>query len=332
MQFPISSSPFTPSHNSVQRIMAYVLIALLPAIFTLFYLFGFSVLIQIVLAVTTAILAEGLCLYLRKKALVNTISDLSAVITAVLLALAIPSIAPWWVIVSGTFFAIVIAKQVYGGLGYNPFNPAMVGYVFLLVSFPLPMTIWQNPSLFLSLNDALAIIFFELPSLDSFSGATVLDYTKTQLQLGQTISLIQNHGIFGFVADKHKEFVSLAYLIGGLFLALTKIIRWTIPCAVLLGIFIPASIAYTIDSNLFISPWLHLASGSTFCAAFFIATDPVSATSSVKGQIFYGLLIGSLIYCIRTWGGYPDATAFAILLANLSAPSIDYYLKPKRNS
>ena len=135
------------------------------------------------------------------------------------------------------------------------------------------------------------------------------------------------HAIFGFIADKNKELISLAYLMGGLFLLSQKIIHWAIPTALLLGLIIPAGIAYNIDSTIYSSPGFHLLSGATFCAAFFIATDPVTASSSIKGRLLYGLLIGSLIYSIRTWGSYPDAVAFAVLLANLSAPSIDYYLK-----
>ncbi len=329
MQFPISCSPFSPSNNSVQRIMLHVILALIPAIATLFWLFGFSVLIQIILAIITAIITESLCLYARKKPILITLFDYSAVLSAILLAMAIPRIAPWWVVVNGTLFAILIAKHVYGGLGYNPFNPAMVGYVFLLISFPLQMTIWQNPLLFLDLSAALSHIFSTPLSIDGLSSATVLDYTKTQLHLGQTINTIQQQPIFGLFADKSRELTSLAYLLGGLFLLKKKIIHWAIPTATLLGLIIPASIAYSLDSSLYSSPSFHLASGATFCAAFFIATDPVTASSSVKGRLFYGFLIGSLIYCIRTWGGYPDAVAFAVLLANLAAPSIDYYLKNK---
>jgi len=328
MLFPTQSSPFSASNNSVQAIMRQVLFALIPAIMTLFYFFGYSVLMQISLAIITALIAESLCLYLRKKPILSTLADFSAVLTAVLIAIATPSIAPWWVVVNGTLFAILIAKQVYGGLGYNPFNPAMAGYVFLLISFPLPMTLWQDASIFLSFSDAINVLF-ETVAIDGLSSATVLDYTKMQLRSGESISTIQASSIFGFIGDKNKEFVSLAYLIGGLFLCLKKTIRWHIPFAVLMGVFIPASIAYAIDPNIYSNPWFHLVTGATVCAAFFIATDPVSAAASIKGRLIYGFLIGFLIFCIRTWGGYPDAVAFAILLANIAAPSIDFYLRPK---
>jgi len=329
MLFPTQSSPFTASNKSIQSIMLQVLFALIPAILTLFYFFGYSILMQISLAILTALITESLCLYLRKKPILSTLTDFSAVLTAVLIAMAIPSIAPWWVVVNGTLFAILIAKQIYGGLGYNPFNPAMAGYVFLLISFPLPMTLWQTPSIFLSFSESINVLFTEMIAIDGLSSATILDYTKMQLRSGESINTIQTQPLFGFIADKNKELVSLAYLIGGLFLCLQKTIRWHIPFAVLIGVFIPASITYAIDPTIYSSPWLHLAAGATLCAAFFIATDPVSAATSVKGRFFYGFLIGFLIFCIRTWGGYPDAVAFAVLLANITAPSIDFYLRPK---
>ena len=147
MQFPTRCSPFIPANNSINRVMRHVLYALIPAVGVMFWLFGYSVLIQLLIAGSSAIFAEAACLWLRKRPIKVHLFDLSAIITALLLALAIPTIAPWWISVTGTLFAIIIGKHVYGGLGYNPFNPAMVGYVFLLISFPLQMTHWQNPVL-----------------------------------------------------------------------------------------------------------------------------------------------------------------------------------------
>jgi len=311
MQFLTTSSPFNPASNTVNRVMLQVLIALLPAIGIMFWLFGNALLIQLLLACSTALLAESSILWLRKKPIKMHLLDLSALVSAVLLALAIPTIAPWWISVSGTLFAIIIAKHLYGGLGYNPFNPAMAGYVFLLISFPQQMTAWQLP-------------------FDVISSATVLDHTKTQLSLSFSVHEIKTSPLFGYVAGKGWEYLSLAYLLGGLWLLQRKVISWHIPVAVLLGLTIPALTAYLIDSSQFTSPLFQLFSGATFCGAFFIATDPVTAATSNKGRLIFGALIGSLIYTIRTWGGYPDAIAFAILLANLAAPSIDYYTRPKK--
>jgi len=292
----------------------------------MFFLFGYSVLIQLLIAASTALAAEAACLSLRKRALKMYLFDLSALITGVLLALAIPPTVPWWISVSGVLFAIIIGKHVYGGLGYNPFNPAMVGYVFLLISFPIQMTSWQSPQLFLPLADALNIILAEQTGIDGVSAATVLDSVKTQLTSGQALTEImagedwENNGL---------TFVAVAYLIGGLWLLYQKVISWHIPVAVILSLGLAAALGNLIAADQFGPVLFHLISGATLCAAFFIATDPVSAATSHKAQLIYGAMIGSLIYIIRTWGAYPDGVAFAILLANLAAPSIDYYTRPK---
>ncbi len=324
MQFSTTSSPFIPASNTVNRVMLQVLLALLPALAVMYWLFGMSILIQLILACTTALLAEAGILYLRKRPIKIHLHDLSATITAVLLALAIPSIAPWWIIVCGSLFAIIIAKQLYGGLGYNPFNPAMAAYVFLLISFPLQMTTWQTPFNLLPYTDAFKIIFTAQQAFDGLSSATILDYNKTQLSLGNTLTSTGNN-----FNTNTLLWVSIAYLLGGLWLLYRQVISWHIPVAVLCGLCLPASIMYIIDASHFSSPLVHLFSGASLCGAFFIATDPVSAATSNKGRLVYGLLIGVLIYIIRTWAAYPDAIAFAVLLANLSAPGIDHYLRPK---
>ena len=305
--------------------MRQVLYALIPVVGVMFWLFGYSVLIQILIAVVTSLFTEAICLWLRKRPIKVHLLDLTAIISAILLALAIPTIAPWWIIVTGTLFAIIIGKQVYGGLGYNPFNPAMVGYVFLLISFPLQMTTWQDPLVSLAIIDSISLIFSEPQAIDGLSSATILDSVKTQIGSGLSLTEINALPQLTNIAGNGLKFVALAYLMGGLWLLYQKIISWHIPIAVTAGLCTPAILANLIDATQFSSALFHLASGSTLCAAFFIATDPVSAATSNKGRLYYGFLIGSLIYIIRTWGGYPDGTAFAILLANLSAPSIDFY-------
>lgn len=309
--------------------MRQVLYALTPAIGALFWLFGYSVLIQILIAISTALFAEAICLWLRKRSIKPHLLDFTAIVTAVLLALAIPTIAPWWISVTGTLFAIIIGKHVYGGLGYNPFNPAMVGYVFLLISFPLQMTSWQDPQFSLPLTDALQLIFSEQQSIDGLSSATLLDSIKTHISSGNSLTEINALPQLAELANNGLKLVALAYLIGGLWLLYKKVISWHIPVAVILGLCLPATLATLIDATQFSPPLFHLASGATLCAAFFIATDPVSAATSKKGRLYYGAMIGCLIYIIRTWGGYPDGVAFAVLLANLAAPSIDFYTRPK---
>lgn len=309
--------------------MRHVLYALTPAIGTMLWLFGYSLSIQLLLASSTALIAEATCLWLRKWPIKIHLFDLSAIVTAVLLALAIPTIAPWWIIVSGILFAIIIGKHVYGGLGYNPFNPAMVGYVFLLISFPLQMTNWQDPTVSLPFVDVLSIILTEQQTVDGLSGATLLDSIKTQLSTGLSLTEIKATPQLSYIASNGIELVALAYLMGGLWLLYLKVISWHIPVAVILGLCLPAALANLMDATQFSSALYHVSSGATLCAAFFIATDPVSAATSNKGRLCYGALIGCLIFIIRTWGAYPDGVAFAILLANLAAPSIDFYTRPK---
>lgn len=309
--------------------MRHVLFALIPAIVSMFYLYGYSILIQILIAVGTALCAEAFCLWLRKRPVKSGLLDLSALITAVLLALAIPTIAPWWIAVCGTLFAILIGKHVYGGLGYNPFNPAMVGYVFLLISFPLQMTRWQAPLDSLPLVPAFNMIFTGQSALDGLSGATLLDSVKTLMATGLSLAEIKSSPQYIVLTNHGLELLAVAYLVGGLWLLYKRIISWHIPAAVMAGLCLPALLAYLINSEQFASPLFHLTSGAAICGAFFIATDPVSAAVSHRGRLIYGAMIGCLIYLIRTWGAYPDGVAFAILLANLAAPSIDYYLRPK---
>lgn len=325
MQFLTRCSPFYPANNSVLRVMRHVLIGLTPALAAMLWLFSYSILIQLFITCSTALCAETLCLKLRKRPVKATLFDLSALVTAVLFALAIPTIAPWWIGVTGTLFAILIGKHVYGGLGYNPFNPAMIGYVFLLISFPLQMTSWQTPLLALSLPDALHIIFLGQAAFEGLSSATVLDSVKTHLMSGQALTTIPNQ----FIASKSLIIVSFSYFIGGFWLLYQKVISWHIPVALLAGLCGPAAFFYFFDTTHYSHPLFHLLSGATLCGAFFIATDPVSAATSNTGRLIYGTLIGCLIFIIRTWGGYPDAVAFAVLLGNLTAPSIDYWTRPK---
>ena len=337
MKFSTVISPHLQPVNSVTRVMSNVLIALVPGIAALTWFFGIGALINIGLAVTTALTAEAVILGLRNRPVIGTLKDLSAVVTAVLLAISLPVIAPWWITVTGSLFAIVIAKQLYGGLGYNPFNPAMAGYVLLLVSFPMQMTGWVAPielsSVSLSVPDLFRLIFLErLPKsvqFDALTMATPLDSLKTQLGLNRTVSIIRNGEAFGLLSGKGWEWISLAYLVGGLWLIWRKVIDWQIPLGLLLGLSAFASIGFVIDSEHFAPPLFHLFAGATMLGAFFIATDPVTAATTVKGRIIYGLLIGALVYIIRVWGGYPDAMAFAVLLANLTAPTLDYVTRPR---
>ncbi|MFP6776013.1 MAG: RnfABCDGE type electron transport complex subunit D [PS1 clade bacterium] len=301
------------------QIMRQVIYALTVGVSVSFYFFGWGVIIQIVLAVVAAIVAESAFLKMRNYPIKSTISDGSAAVTGVLLAISIPSIAPWWVIVVGVFFAIIFGKQIYGGLGNNPFNPAMLGYAFLLISYPLHMTTWASE--FVSIGSSLDSIL-NLSSVDTFTGATKLDEVRTQISLGTAIETIKPY-------SASQAWINFGFLLGGLYLLMRKIIFWHIPVSFLSGIFLTSEVLFLMDDNAYLPPQLHLMLGATMLCAFFIATDPVSSSTTPNGRLIYGFLIGVLVVIIRVFGGYPDGVAFAVLLMNIAVPLIDSYTKPR---
>lgn len=337
MQFPVFSSPHLPVQSSVARVMREVLFALLPGILCAAWFFGWGVLVNIVLAATTCLAAEAVVLTMRGRAVRATLADNSALLTGVLLALCLPPLAPWWIPVLGSLFAIVIAKQLYGGLGYNPFNPAMIGYVVLLISYPRELTLWNPPTgieaQHLNLSQTLALIFSNsLPvdtTIDALTMSTPLDATKTAIGLGQTLREIKSSPLFGSYGGIGWEWINLWFLIGGLYLLMRRIINWQIPAGMLGALILIALVFYASDTDAFPSPLFHLFSGAAMLGAFFIATDPVSASTTPRGRLLYGAGIGLIAYVIRTWGGYPDGVAFGVLLMNMAAPTIDYYTKPR---
>ncbi|ARA76475.1 electron transporter RnfD [Pectobacterium brasiliense] len=345
MAFRIASSPFTHNQQRTQRIMLLVILACLPGMLAQYYFFGYGNLIQVGLASATALIAEGVTLSLRKFAVRTTLADNSALLTAVLLGISLPPLAPWWMVVMATVFAIIIAKQLYGGLGQNPFNPAMIGYVVLLISFPVQMTSWLPPAplqtIPVGFHDALVIIFTGhtsdgytmqqlMHNVDGVSQATPLDTFKTSLRSGQTPQDILQQPIFAqSLSGIGWQWVNIGFLIGGLFLLMRGTIRWHIPVSFLLSLMFCASLSWIISPEKFAPPMLHLLSGATMLGAFFIATDPVTASTTNRGRLIFGALIGLLVWLIRTYGGYPDGVAFAVLLANITVPLIDYYTKPR---
>jgi H+/Na+-translocating ferredoxin:NAD+ oxidoreductase subunit D len=317
--------------------MFKVLLGLVPGIIAYAWLFGGGILITLALATTTALATESLMLKLRKRPVQPFLTDYSAVITAWLLALAIPPLAPWWLIVVGTAFAIVIAKQLYGGLGYNPFNPAMIGYAVLLISFPVLMTKWPAALSLaetkLSFMDQFHYIFnHALPvnvTMDAVTSATPLDYLKTQLKLKQSMESIQTAPLFGALGGKGSEYVTIAYLLGGLFLWQQKIITWHLPTAFLGSIAVISGLFWLINPSQFATPVLHIFSGASILAAFFILTDPVSGPTTPKGKLYFAAGAGVITYLIRVYGGYPDGVAFAVIFMNICVPLIDAYTQPR---
>lgn len=345
MVFRIASSPYTHNQRQTSRIMLLVLLAAIPGIATQLWFFGWGTLVQIILAVISALSAEALVLKLRNQPIAAILKDNSALLTGLLLAVSIPPLAPWWMVVLGTVFAVIIAKQLYGGLGQNPFNPAMIGYVVLLISFPVQMTNWLPPyeiaATVPGMTDALQVIFSghttsggDMSTLrmgiDGISQATPLDTLKTSLHSGRSVEQIMQYPIFsGMLAGAGWQWVNLAWLAGGVWLLTIKVIRWHIPVSFLVSLALCATLGWLFAPESLASPQIHMLSGATMLGAFFILTDPVTASTTNRGRLIFGALAGVLVWLIRSFGGYPDGVAFAVLLANITVPLIDYYTRPR---
>jgi len=330
-------SPFISKPVTVSRIMLQVLLALLPGIALYVWYFGPAILVSIALASITALGTEALMLKLRNRPVAPFLKDHSALLTGWLLALSIPPLAPWWLIVVGTAFCIVVAKHLYGGLGNNMFNPAMIGFAVLIISFPAQMTHWISPhglgQIELTFADQLRYMFLGiLPpqvTLDAITMATPLDTLKTHLHLQEPVQQILDMPIYGRLAGHGSEMVSWGFLAGGLYLMARRIISWHIPLAYLGSIFAVAGIFHLLDPAHYVTPLFHWFSGAAMLGAFFILTDPVTGPTTQTGKLIFAAGAGLLTYLIRIFGGFPDGTAFATLLMNICVPLIVLYTQPK---
>lgn len=331
------NSPLVAEQSTVSVIMLKVLGALVPAIAVYVYFFGPAILVSITLASVAALATEAAVLYLRRYPLRVYLLDGSALVTAWLLALSVPPMAPWWMVVVGTVFAILVAKHLYGGLGNNLFNPAMVGFAALMISFPAHMTQWPAPEMLAqthwSFTQQMDFVFGGmLPAdskLDAVTMATPLDALKTQLHLDREMTDIQSGKIFSTLSGKGTEIIALLYLLGGLFLWQQRIISWHIPLSFLAAMFGTAGLFYLFDSSQYASPLFHIFAGGTMLGAFFIATDYVTSPTTLLGKLIFGAGIGVCAYIIRVFGGYPDGVAFAVLFLNSAVPLIDAYTQPR---
>ncbi|MGD9662957.1 MAG: electron transport complex subunit RsxD [Porticoccaceae bacterium] len=334
-----SSSPHLHAPLDTGKVMQYVLFATVPGFVALSWNFGWGTAINLVIACLVALTCESAIMALRKRPVIFYLRDCSALVTAVLLGLALPPLAPWWLVALGTFFAIAVAKHLYGGLGYNPFNPAMIGYVVLLISFPVEMTTWITPRELLpegislpGLGESLQLVFGVAQSTaDGYTGATPLDAFKHNSgmlvsQFYQQEALFREAEIIAF----GWEWVNLGFLLGGVWLLYKRVFTWHAPVAMLTALALMAALFYDGGSSTSGgSPLMHLFTGATMLGAFFIVTDPVTSAASNKGRLIYGAGIGILVYIIRVWGSYPDAVAFAVLLMNFAAPLLDNYSLPR---
>ena len=339
MQFDTAPAPHARATSSVPQVMRRVLYALAPAAIVYTWLFGYGLLINFAIAAVAGLLTEAAVLRMRRRGSRYALRDGSALVTAALLTFAIPPLVPWWIPALGTAIAIIVAKHLYGGLGKNPFNPAMVGYVFLLISFPVEMTQWLPPRMgdldyehlgfVASLNYSLTRRLPAAIEIDALTRATPLDIVKDGLRSARTFAELRGGSLFGDFGGRGWEWVNNLIAVGGLYLLYTRTIRWHIPLALLGGLLVPATALYLLDPSRFAAPGFHLFSGATLLGAFFIATDPVSAATTNRGRLIFGAGIGVLTYSIRTWGGYPDGLAFAVLLMNAGVPLIDRYTRPR---
>ncbi len=337
-------SPHAHAPTSVGMIMATVLLALAPATLFGFWLFGWPAFNLWAVAILTALATEAACVGLAGRAAKPVLLDGSAALTAWLLALSLPPWAPWWLAALGSFFAILVGKQVFGGLGQNVFNPAMAARVMLLIAFPVEMTLWTTPGSFPSAQlpsflESLSITFGGAP-MDAMASASLLGHVKTEftrgIDLAHSLPALFGHSqtglgdaAWGSRAGSLGETSALLLLAGGLVLIARRVITWHAPVAMLLGVALPALIASLLDPAHYLDPAAHLLSGGLMLAAFFIVTDPVTCPNTSAGQFAFGLGAGLLTWIIRTWGGYPEGVAFAVLLMNAATPVIDRYVKPR---
>ena len=317
----VSPSPHQQSDETTRKLMLGVIIALMPALAASIYFFGTGAIVVTLTSVLSCVAAE----YLLQRFVLRgstSVTDLSAIVTGLLLAFNVPSNLPLFIVVLGAIVAIGVAKMTFGGLGNNPFNPALVGRVFLLISFPVQMTTWPKPT------------GFQHAYADAVSGATPLGMLREGLKSGDTMSHIMDkipshmEMFFGYMGGSMGEISAVALIIGGLYLLYKKIITWHIPVSVLLTVFLFSGVMWLINPGKYADPVFHLLTGGIMLGAIFMATDYVTSPMSHKGMIIYGVGIGIITILIRNWGAYPEGVSFAILIMNAFTPLINMYMKP----
>ncbi len=317
-QLYLSSSPHIHSGETTDKVMRLVIYALLPATLLSIYFFGLPALSVLLICTLGCLAFEALSCKLLKQPL--TLSDGSAALTGILLALNLPPSTPWWLSLLGAAIAILIGKQVYGGLGYNPFNPALVARVVLLISFPVQMTSWTTPAPLGS-------------GIDAVTAATPLGEMQTAVMLTGKLPELAISGytdyLLGHMAGSVGEVSALALLLGGLFLLFKKIISWHIPVSFIGTVLVLGGIFWLVDAGRYPNPIFHLLTGGLLLGAFFMATDMVTSPVTCKGMLLFGCGCGLLTVLIRLFGGYPEGVSFAILLMNACTPLIDRYTRPK---
>jgi len=302
----------TSKPRSVQSTMLQVCVALIPGTCLYAWLVSYHVFINIMIAATTAVICEALCMFLRKRSPIIALSDGSAILAATLLALSVPPSLPAWQLILGSAVLIFLGKQVFGGLGHNPFNPAMVAYAFLLISFPTTMTAWN-----------LQIVESAKANWSAITMATPLDYMRSFDIVGPSNNPPSQRELWQLIFDTPWPIIATGWLIGGLYLLFRRVISWHIPISVLASIFLLYSVQSLIVDAPYLAPIPAVFTGAIVFGAFFIATDPVTAARSRLGKILFGAGIGFSCFFIRQFSAYPEGFAFAVLLMNMTVPLID---------
>ncbi len=326
-QITISGSPHVHGKESTQKIMIYVILSLMPAFLAAIYYFGWDALRITILSVGTCVLAEWLIQKFMLK-VPTTINDYSAALTGLLLAFNVPASLPSWMVVVCSLVAIGVGKMSFGGLGKNPFNPALVGRVFMLISFPTAMTQWPKANPIFG-GDVLA---------DAFTGATPLSVLKEGVKNGRTVDEVVSSGdlpryadmVLGNRGGAFGEVCAIALLLGALFLIIKKVIDWQTPIAIIGTVFAFAGICHLVNPEDYINPIFHIISGGLILGAFFMATDMVTSPMTIWGKVIFGIGIGVITVVIRLWGAYPEGVSFAILIMNAFTPLINRGFHPKR--
>lgn len=314
-----------PAPEPAERLrtsMRLVLLACLPGLLALAWLHGWCIVLNLLLTSSAALATEALLLRVQQRPVASALGDGSALVSATLLAIALPAYLPWWVPVIASASALALGKHVYGGVGRNPFNPAMLGYAVALITFPTHMTQWPGPQP-LGLSASLQAVFGLAEQADAWAQATVLDVLRHNQSL-TVDELFGQHPAFGRFAGKGSEWVGLAFLAGGALLLQRKVISWHAPLAMLASLFVMSLLGWNgSGSDSHGSPLFHLLAGSTLFTAVFIVTEPVSGPKAASARLLFGAGVGVLVYLIRTWGSYPDGSAFAVLLMNLCVPALE---------
>jgi len=311
-----------PVDERLRQAMRRVLLAMLPGVLAMVWFYGWGVALNLLLSALAALAVEALALRLRRRPLKPGLSDGSALVSAALLAMALPAYCPWWLTVTAAACALLFGKHLWGGLGSNPFNPAMLGYALVLVAFPQHLSQWPVPH-DMGFLEGLRQVAGIAQAPDGWAGATALDSLRINTSL-TVDELFASNPAFGRWGGRGVEWVNLAFLAGGLFLLQQRVFSWHAPVGMLASLFTLSLLCWNgSGSDSHGSPLFHLLTGATMLGAFFIVTEPVSGAKAPLARLLFGAGVGALDYLIRTWGGYPDGVAFAVLLMNLGVPALD---------